>query len=415
MANNNYNISLTGSVDVASVNTSLKKIQTQINPLIIKVQIDTASAQRQLNSLTTAKTTGNVGIGTKTTSTANVATQLNNYTTSAKKATTATKNLNVQTEKSAQSFGNMVLKFSQWFLIGTLVSSVTRSMMGVVSAIVDIDTALVELKKVSDLSADGLENVKNQAFELGKQLGTTGTNVIDAITEFARAGYTIKESIDLAEVAITLTNVAENITDAGDAANYLISILKGANLEISNASRLLDELNEISNNYAVDLGTLADMVQRISGTMTTYGNSIEETMALVTGAYEILQDERVARGVSTIAARIAGLNEDLEVEEGLANDVSKALQKYAGIDVFDLNGQLKDTYDILGELAGKWDNLTKNAQSVLLNKVAGKQRMDVLSSILTNWESVEGSVETAMQSSGSAAQEQAAYLESIQG
>jgi hypothetical protein len=41
--------------------------------------------------------------------------------------------------------------------------------------------------------------------------------------------------------------------------------------------------------------------------------------------------------------------------------------------------------------------------------------MDVLSSILTNWESVEGSVETAMQSSGSAAQEQAAYLESIQG
>ena len=344
--------------------------------------------------------------------------KVNNLDTTSK----GIKNVNQQlqemgliSKESTQSIGNMIIKFSQWFLIGTLVASVTRSIRGVISAIVEMDTALTELKKVSDLTAVGLNNVKERAYVLGKELGTTATNVVDAVTEFARAGYELEDAFDLAKVAITLTNVAENITDAGEAANYLISILKGANLEISDAGKLLDELNAISNNYAVNLGDLADMVQRVSGTMTTYGNSIEETMALVTGAYEVLQDERVARGVSTIAARIAGLNEDMEVEEGLANDVSKALEKYAAIDVFDMNGQLRDTYDILGELAGKWDGLTKNAQSVLLNTVAGKQRMDVLSSILTNWENVESSVETAMTSTGSAAQEQAAYLESIQG
>jgi TP901 family phage tail tape measure protein len=413
VANNNFNISLTGSVDVASVNTSLKKIQTQINPLIVKVQIDTASVKKQLGGL---KAVGSTNIeGTKITNATSSNTQLNNYTESVKKATTATKKLNVQTKESAQSVGNMILKFSQWFLIGTLVSSVTRSIRSMISAIVEMDTALTDLKKVTSLTAEGLNDVKERAYDLGTQLGTTATNVVNAVTEFARAGYALEDAFNLAETAITLTNVAENITDAGEAATYLISILKGANLEISQAGKLLDELNEISNNYAVNLGDLADMVQRISGTMTTYGNSIEETMALVTGAYEVLQDERVARGISTLAARIAGLNEDMEVEEGLANNVSKALEKYASIDVFDMNGQLRDTYDILGELASKWDGLTKNAQSVLLNTVAGKQRMDVLSSILTNWESVEGSVETAMQSSGSAAQEQAAYLESIQG
>ena len=77
---------------------------------------------------------------------------------------------------------------------------------------------------------------------------------------------------------------------------------------------MLDELNEISNTSAVNFDSLANMTQRIAGTMRTLGNSVEETMALVTGAYEVLQDERVAKGLSTIGLRIAGLNDDLERE-----------------------------------------------------------------------------------------------------
>lgn len=314
-----------------------------------------------------------------------------------------------------QSFTKAATKYVTWLGIATIVAQITRAFSDMINEVHILDDALVELSKVTDLTDKGLENVKNQAFTLGEQLGRTGDQVLTAITEFARAGYELQDSIDLAEVAITLTNVAENITDTGEAANYLISILKGANLEISQAGLLLDQLNEVSNNFAVDLGTLADMVQRITGTMSNFGVSVEETMALVTGAYEVLQDERVARGVSTIAARIAGLNENLEVEEGLSNQVTEALEKYANIDVFDLNGQLRNTYDILEELAGKWDHLSTNAQSVLLNIVAGKNRMDVLSAILTNWEGVSASLEATTEAEGSAAAEQAAYLESITG
>lgn len=314
-----------------------------------------------------------------------------------------------------QSFTKAMTKYVTWLGIATIVARIMRALKSMIGVVIQLDTALVELKKVTDLSAQSLEKVKKEAFEIANTLGTTGTNFISAMTEFARAGYELADSKNLAKVAVTLTNVAENITDAGDAANYIISILKGANLEVSEASRLLDELNEVSNRFAVDLGSLADMVQRIAGTMTTFGNSIEQTMALVTGAYEVLQDERVARGISTISARIAGLNEDMEKEEGLANDVSEALMKYARIDVFDNMGQLRDTYDILEELAGKWDKLSKNAQSVLLNTVAGKTRMDVLSAILTNWESVSKSLEATSEAEGSAAREQAAFLDSIEG
>lgn len=240
-------------------------------------------------------------------------------------------------------------------------------------------------------------------------------DVIGAITEFKRAGYTLEESKQLAETALIMTNVAEGITDAGTAANYLVSILKGANLEISYSTKLLDELNEISNTSAVNFDSLANMTQRIAGTMKTLGNSVEETMALVTGAYEVLQDERVAKGLSTIGLRIAGLNDDLEREAGLQSSVNKALEKYAGISIFDTTGQLRDTYDILTELAGVWDKLNVNVQTYLTTTLAGRNRADVLAAVLNNWEGVESAMASAMNSAGSALKEQQAYLDSIEG
>lgn len=315
-----------------------------------------------------------------------------------------------------QSFSKAMVKYVTWLGIATIVAQLLRAIKSMVSQVAELDAALVELNKVSNLTKEQLNGVKDAAFDLGKEVGRTGTEVINAITEFKRAGYELEDSIRLAETALIMTNVAEGITDAGDAANYLVSILKGANLDIAYASRLLDELNEISNTSAVNFDDLADMTQRIAGTMNTLGNTVEETMALITGAYEVLQDQRVAKGISVIGLRISGLNENLEEEAGLASQVGEALQKYAGIDVFDKQtGQLRDTFDILEELASKWDGLTKNAQTYLLTTLAGKNRADVLASIMQNWEGVESAMESALDSTGSALEEQEAYLESIEG
>ena len=124
----------------------------------------------------------------------------------------------------------------------------------------------------------------------------------------------LAESEELAKYALIMTNVAEGITDTGEAANYLVSILKGANLDVSYAIKLLDEMNEISNTSAISFDALASMTQRIAGSMYTLGVNVEETQALITGAYEVLQDERVAKGISVIGLRIQGLNEDLEAK-----------------------------------------------------------------------------------------------------
>lgn len=323
--------------------------------------------------------------------------------------------LKSETASHSQDLDKILVKYLRWYLLAGAVSAVFNGFRSVITQIKNLDAALVELNKVSSLTKGELRDVTDWAFKLGNQVGKTGTQVIEAATEFKRAGYTLEESMALSKTALIMTNVAEGINDAGTAANYLISILKGANLEISYSNKLLDELNEISNTSAVNFDSLANMTQRIAGTMRTLGNSVEETMALVTGAYEVLQDERVAKGVSVIGLRIAGLNEDLEREAGLQSNVNKALMEYAGISIFDSTRQLRDTYDILEDLASVWGGLNKNAQAYLTTTLAGKNRADVLAAILSNWQGVESAMSSAMNSAGSALEEQQAYLDSIQG
>lgn len=324
--------------------------------------------------------------------------------------------LSTANKAAGQSIVDIGKKFVTWISVSTVVMAVINTVRQLGKEVVALDAAMVELNKVSEETPAQLEKVKDKAFEIADALGRTGEEVLNATTEFKRMGYSMDESLDLAAVAIKMTNVAEGITDAGDAANTLTSILKGTNTEVKYASSLLDRLNEVSNNNAVSFDALSAMLQESAATMDILGNNIDQTIGLLTGAYSVLQDESVANGIQTIGLRIAGLNEDMEAQAGLSNEVVEALQKYAGINAFDeQSGQLKNTYSILEELAGVWDTIDKNQQSALLNTLAGKRQADVAAAILNNWEGVSKAVQDAANSMGSADKEQQAYLDSIEG
>lgn len=307
-------------------------------------------------------------------------------------------------------------KFLIWSAVTVSYFALVRKLKDVVVQVKAIDDALVELKKVSDLTGDEIEQFTDRAFNLGKTVARTGIDTIKAVTEIKRAGYELSESEYLAKYALMMTNVAEGITDAGEAAKIFVSILKGTNQDVSYASTLLDEMNQISNNAAINFDNLASMTQRIAATLNTLGTDVEHTMGLITGAYEVLQDERVAKGISVIGLRMQGLNEDLEEEAGLQSKVNEALEKYAGISVFDSRtGQLRDYYSVLADLASVWDNISKNAQVYLTTTLAGKNRADVLNALMANWNGVENAIQQATDSLGSADKEQENYVNSISG
>ena len=446
-----FNIVLNGKVDAQSVNKSLKEIEKEINPINLKVKSSGTKTTGDISGKTSSSKNIDMQLKKATRATEDFNTKLKNLKTTGgltkdqfNDFSDKLANLNSQlssnnitaadfndkmhslknevseastaTKAMGQSILDIVGKFTKWYLISGVVTGTINSLKQMVQDVISLDAAMVELNKVFDGSEEELEKVKDRAYEVANQVGRTGIEVINATTEFKRMGYTIDESLNLAKVATMMTNVAEGIDDTAEAAQILTSILKGIGVDAKYATSLLDRMNKVSNENAVSFDALAHMLQDSSATMKILGNNTDETIGLLTGAFGVLQDERVAKGIQTIGLRIAGLNEDLESEAGLANEVSDALKKYAGINVFDeQTGQLKNTYQIMKELSGVWDTLSKNEQSVLLNQLAGKQRADVAAAILTNWEEVEKAVEDASNSINSAQEEQEKYLNSIEG
>lgn len=216
-----------------------------------------------------------------------------------------------QTKSDSKSFFDMLkenfTKFGAWSIITVAYFKTLQAMKDAVQQVIELDASLVELRKVTDLSGDSLKRFTEDAFEAGEQVGRTGKEVIDATAEFARSGYSIKDSLNLGKEALTMVNIADNMTDAGFAATQLISILKAYRLEADQARYVNDVLNQVSNTSAISFDDLAEAVSRAGSVFYDAGVDIEHLSGLMVGANEIIQNiEKTSSGLITISQRLRG-------------------------------------------------------------------------------------------------------------
>lgn len=148
-------------------------------------------------------------------------------------------------ERQATSATTLLDRFMGYGALFSIFNSIKSAISGMIENVTSLDSSLVELQKVTDLSGKSLENFTTRAYEAGSQIARTGQEVIDAAAIFARSGYDIQEAFDLSKVALVMMNVGDGINSVDEAATSLISVLKGYNMEASQAAEVTDLINEI--------------------------------------------------------------------------------------------------------------------------------------------------------------------------
>ena len=325
--------------------------------------------------------------------------------TQIKNAISGVGNAAKKAQEHTQGLGDIIGKFSSWQIVGDVIHGVKDAIADMVDQVFELDASLTELDKVTDLTSEGLQQLTDDAFTVGQQIGATGKDVIDATTIFAQAGYEAQEALDLSEQAIMLKNVSEAGATAEKSASTLIATMKAFGLEAEDSGHIVDALNEVSNKYAVSVNDLSTAIQKSAASMATGNNTLEETFGLVTAGVEILQEPgRVANGLSTITARLTAENDAY----------IKSITGGQGV-IDEQTGQLRSTMEILGDLSEKWETLSSVEQQELAEVVAGKTQRSLFTAIMTNFESAVGATETALNSEGSAAAENAKRMESLEG
>ena len=77
----------------------------------------------------------------------------------------------------------------------------TEIAKSMIDQVYELDGAITEFKKVSDLSGTALDSYVEQLGELGQVTARTTSEMVEAATSFKKSGFTDEEAKDLALVA----------------------------------------------------------------------------------------------------------------------------------------------------------------------------------------------------------------------
>lgn len=322
-------------------------------------------------------------------------------------------------EKSAKgmkSFGAETLgvtkKVIQFGAITAVIRGVTSGMGDMVKNVYELDGALTEFKKVSDLSGKGLEQYTDQAYKVGKTVARTGTEMIQAATEFKKSGFSEKDSLELGRVASMYQNVADVELSAGEAANFIVSQMKAFNMTAQDSEHIVDAVNQVSNNFAVSSADIATNIGKASAAMATGNVTYEQSVGLMTAMTEITRNgAKSARGLVSIQSRY---NQIVDESSSTGKKLT-AWYKEHNIAIKDQNGQLRSFYEVGADVAKIWDTLSDNEKRYYLNTQAGANQSQNLAALMSNYETAIDATNTALNSAGSAAKENARYMDSMEG
>lgn len=182
------------------------------------------------------------------------------------------------------------LKYLASFFLTTAIYSGARK---IYQSVLDIDTAMTELRKVTDATEAKYIQFMDGAIERANRLGTSVKEVVQASADYARLGHTIDEASELADSAIIYKNVGDGLSGIDQATEHLISTMKAFGIEAGDAMRIVDVFNEVANNFPTSAADIGEGLQRSAASLSAAGNSLEESVAIFTAAQAIQQDADV--------------------------------------------------------------------------------------------------------------------------
>lgn len=328
----------------------------------------------------------------------------------------------LETETLGQKLSRLFKEHFQTAIAMAGVAMVKQGLREVYDNVLELDTAVTELKKVSKMTGDEMNEYLDRTAINARELGANISDLVSSTADWKRLGYTDKDSEELARVSALMANVGDQIDNATTASSYLISAMQGFGLVADDAERLLDCMNQIANTEPVSMNDLGIIMQKSSAAMSAAGNTYQETLSLAAAVNGVLQDaDTSGTYLKTLSMYLRASKTDAEnagiATDGMADSVSELrseLKQLAGVDIMKDDNTFKSTYQIMKELSEVWKDLSDTTQANITELISGKRGGQSTSALLNNFSVAEDAMKQALNSSGSAMRENQTYMDSLQ-
>lgn len=217
-----------------------------------------------------------------------------------------------QGQKFINSLKGKFAELTRYITVMDVFRKATQFIKEGFSAVREINTAMTELKKVTDETTATYDNFIKTAGDVATTVGGTTSDIITSTADYARLGYGLNESTELAKNTAIYKNVGDGI-DINTATEDIVSITKAYGIAADKSMEVIDVLNEVGNSYAISSSGIGEALKKSSSALAAGNNTFEESVSMITAMNEVLQDPALTgTTMKMLSLRIRGAKTDIE-------------------------------------------------------------------------------------------------------
>lgn len=281
--------------------------------------------------------------------------------------------------------------------------------------IVDLNTAMTDVQMVTGESAEQTAELAHQYSQMAKELGATTTEVANGAAEWLRQGKSVAETNQLLESSMILSKVGA--IESSQATELLTSTLNGYKMEAQDAMHVVDAMSAVDLAAATSVEELAVALQSTANMARVNGVGFEQLLGMVGAVSEASRRSAsvVGNSFKTIFSRLTNVAAG-KMTDDLGEPLNDVEQVFNGLNIKlrDSSGEFRNMYDVISELANRWEHLDNAEQSWVATSVAGTRQRETFLTLMENWDRAVTLSATALNSEGMAMDKMSIYLESIE-
>ena len=293
---------------------------------------------------------------------------------------------------AAISLGSQAVKIAGKYAIDAVKSYAT------------FEGTLKQVQIVAGGTQADMDMLGDKAIEIGGKTSKGAQEVVEAMVDFAKLGFTATETADAMEGIVYAAEASGSAVDT--TAQIVAAALNTWNLAASDSEHIADVLAETANKTAADMTDLGYTFQ-YAGASAQLGGASMEQLAAYTG---IMADQGIRGSKAGTALRTAFTNLTSPTDKAAA-----ALDEL-GIKLEDAEGKARPIPDVIADLQNAAQNMSKAEILDLSTILFGKTGAAGMSMVLqkTNQET-DDLVKSLENSTGTAAKQAAKMRETMEG
>lgn len=251
---------------------------------------------------------------------------------------------------------------------------------------------------------------------MAERLNTTTSEVTNSMKLFYQQGLNTSEVNKMVEASAIAAALGES--SMAEASETLTSIINSYNLSATQAMEVTDKISQIAIVSAADFGELSTAIEKVASSAASAGLDLDHMMGYLAKMIETTREAptNIGTALKTIVANFTQFKEDptqLAVEGSEINKVDKAL-KSVGISLTNTQGEVRDLSEVLDELGGIWDTLTRSQKSYLATQIAGTRQQSRFYALMNDYGRTLELVSEGSNSAGKAQQQFELYSNSLE-